>query len=233
MKLKQTPALAIAVLTAVSGLTDTKEIFCPYPNEPWPVGWPAATNTVGQAFANQVIPDGTMVYCYNEGNQSFDLITYDLGAWDNPSYLLRTGRAFYIRHTDPYGHTFVLNYSPLPPEVEYLDIALSSGGWHFLSYGWDLPDKGCVLERPWDAYWPFVRGNLWWPGSCADDTVLTFNYDVPTQWNEWNRYSDCTRKWSPAPDLISPAFWDYWKPFWFYNNSSQRTWRQYPESETE
>lgn len=199
----------------------------------YPVGWPAADSTVAAAFADQDIPETTTLYFWDESSSSYDEVYYLYGEWSDPNHVIHTAHAFYINSYDDSGtHTFYLHYSPLPSQPDYFDVTLTAGRWHFLSYAWDMGQKGCVLEQPWASQYYYL-GWLYWPGNCVEDSVLTFSYNGSWSWLECNRFNDCSRKWDCTGDQLSPHFPDYWYALWFYNEQSTRTWRQYSTPGTE
>lgn len=223
---------AACLVGAVCTFAATKAIEVP--NEiSYPVGWPAANNTVAAAFADQDIPETTTLYFWNENTSSYDEVYYLFGEWNLPNYVIRTAHAFYINSYDESGtHTFYLHHSPLPSQPNYFDVTLIPGRWHFLSYGWDMTKKGCVLEKPWASQY-YSLGWLYWPGDCAVDSVLVFGYQGTWSWSQSDRFNECSRRWDGA-DQLSPPFFDYWYAFWFNNtHATTRTWRQYSTPGTE
>ena len=187
-----------------------------------PVGWCAAPASVSTIFANQTIPEGTILYYWNDALQQYTTITYDFGAWSNPSFQFSSGRGFYI--LSPTNYTFTLNYSQRTDSS--FNIQMETGKWYWLTYAWNLGNGGSWLEEPWNSQYYGMYPHLNWPGGCNGDTVL-WTFDGTDDYHEYDRYAECSRKWY-APDLLSPWFFSRWdQPFWYYNSTgSTRTWQQ-------
>jgi hypothetical protein len=105
-------------------------------------GWMAAQSTVSAAFTGYRIgtqnytgvPEGTMVYTWNESSQQWDISTYEFGAWDVNS-TLKTARGFLLR--PPSGQNYIVYTLTFSRHAETaVNLTISNNKWYFLSRPW-------------------------------------------------------------------------------------------------
>jgi len=107
-------------------------------------------NTVANALST--VPHGTTLSVWNNGNQTYDTITFVSTAWSNPNYVLTPGAVFFIQNPSA-DNPLTVTISGTDPSNSITNVLTASAwnGYGFISKPIEYLNQG--------TYWDFAPGD--------------------------------------------------------------------------